>query len=96
MGAPGLLAAGVEHEVHTPLTGISSFTQMLLEGADPEDPRTRLLEKIELQPFRAAKLVNGLLTLSRPAAAASGDRGGIALLLVVAAVPGLLEEVERL
>ena len=36
MASIGLLAAGVAHEVNTPLTGISSFTQMLLEGADPE------------------------------------------------------------
>ena len=35
MASIGLLAAGVAHEVNTPLTGISSFTQMLLEGADP-------------------------------------------------------------
>src|SRR5262249_281523 len=62
----GLLAAGVAHEVNTPLTGISSFTQMLLEGADPSDPKTALLEKIERQTFRAAKIVNGLLNLSRP------------------------------
>src|SRR5262249_27021897 len=66
MASIGLLAAGVAHEVNTPLTGISSFTQMLLEGADPGDPRTRLLEKIERQTFRAAKIVNGLLSLSRP------------------------------
>jgi signal transduction histidine kinase len=52
--------------VNTPLTGISSYTQMLLEGADPKDPKTPLLEKIERQTFRAAKIVNGLLTLSRP------------------------------
>jgi signal transduction histidine kinase len=91
MASIGLLAAGVAHEVNTPLTGISSFTQMLLEGADPEDPRTRLLEKIERQTFRAAKIVNGLLTLSRPAAAASGDRGVIDLNIVVADVLGLLE-----
>jgi PAS domain S-box-containing protein len=65
MASIGLLAAGVAHEVNTPLTGISSFTQMLLEGADPGDPRTRLLEKIERQTFRAAKIVNGLLNLSR-------------------------------
>ncbi len=72
MASIGLLAAGVAHEVNTPLTGISSFTQMLLEGADPEDPRTRLLEKIERQTFRAAKIVNGLLNLSRPVASGGG------------------------
>jgi PAS domain S-box-containing protein len=91
MASIGLLAAGVAHEVNTPLTGISSFTQMLLEGADPEDPRTRLLEKIERQTFRAAKIVNGLLTLSRPAAAASGERSRVDLNMVIADVLGLLE-----
>jgi signal transduction histidine kinase len=67
MASIGLLAAGVAHEVNTPLTGISSFTQMLLDGADPTDPKTALLEKIEKQTFRAAKIVNSLLNLSRPA-----------------------------
>src|SRR4051794_27349028 len=71
MASIGVLAAGVAHEVNTPLTGISSFTQMLLEGADPQDPRTRLLQKIERQTFRAAKIVNGLLNLSRPQSAGS-------------------------
>lgn len=66
MASIGLLAAGVAHEVNTPLTGISSFTQMLLEDADPDDPKTRLLEKIEHQTFRAARIVNGLLNLARP------------------------------
>lgn len=66
MAAVGLLAAGVAHEVNTPLTGISSFTQMLLEQADPADPKTQLLEKIERQTFRAAKIVNSLLNLARP------------------------------
>jgi PAS domain S-box-containing protein len=91
MASIGLLAAGVAHEVNTPLTGISSFTQMLLEGADPEDPRTRLLEKIERQTFRAAKIVNGLLTLSRPAATASGERGPVDINIVINDVLALLE-----
>jgi PAS domain S-box-containing protein len=88
MASIGLLAAGVAHEVNTPLTGISSFTQMLLEGADAQDPRTRLLEKIERQTFRAAKIVNGLLTLSRPT---SSDRSSFDINLVIADVLSLLE-----
>ena len=66
MASVGLLAAGVAHEVNTPLTGISSYTQMLLDDADPADPRTGVLKKIERQTFRAAKIVNGLLNLARP------------------------------
>jgi two-component system NtrC family sensor kinase len=91
MASIGLLAAGVAHEVNTPLTGISSFTQMLLEGADPDDPKTRLLEKIERQTFRAAKIVNGLLNLSRPPSAAAGDLAPVDLNAVITDVLSLLE-----
>ena len=88
MAAVGLLAAGVAHEVNTPLTGISSFTQMLLERADPSDPTRQLLEKIEQQTFRAAKIVNSLLNLSRPS---GGEMAVIDLNAVIADVLALLE-----
>jgi two-component system, NtrC family, sensor kinase len=90
MASIGLLAAGVAHEVNTPLTGISSFTQMLLEGADPDDPRTRVLEKIERQTFRAAKIVNGLLNLSRQTGPGS-EHGPVDVNAVVNDVLSLLE-----
>src|SRR5690606_19170518 len=88
MASIGLLAAVVAHEVNTPLTGISSFTQMLLDQADPDDPRTRLLEKIERQTFRAAKIVNSLLHLSRPA---QSDAAPVDLHVVVHDVLALLD-----
>lgn len=62
----GLLAAGVAHEINTPLTGISSYTQMLLEECAPDDPRRAALEKIELQTNRAAEITSSLLNLARP------------------------------
>src|SRR5262249_16503215 len=63
---------------------------MLLDGADPTDPRTVLLEKIERQTFRAAKIVNGLLNLSRPGTS-SNERIEVDLNAVVIDVFSLLE-----
>lgn len=91
MASIGLLAAGVAHEVNTPLTGISSFTQMLLDRADPADPKTQMLEKIERQTFRAAKIVNSLLTLSRPGGAEEAQPGPVDLNTVITDVLALLE-----
>lgn len=66
----GLLAAGVAHEVNTPLTGISSYTQLLLEDLPEGDPRRDALEKIEAQSRRASDIANSLLNLARPERAA--------------------------
>jgi len=62
----GLLAAGVAHEVNTPLTGISSYAQLLLEEMPADDPRRDVLRKIEEQTRRASRIANSLLNLARP------------------------------
>ena len=73
----GVLAAGVAHEVNTPIAGLSSYAQMLLADTPPGDPRYAILKKMERQTFRAAHLVNNLLEFARPRAAARVRAGTI-------------------
>jgi len=61
----GKLAGGVAHEVNNPLTGIFTFTHMLLRRKDiPEEVRIDL-ETIAQETERVRKIVKGLLDFSR-------------------------------
>jgi PAS domain S-box-containing protein len=61
----GLLAAGVAHEINTPLAVISSYAQMLSKQLKGDARLGPVLDKITQQSFRAAEIANGLLNFSR-------------------------------
>jgi len=61
----GLLAAGVAHEINTPLAVISSYAQMLAKQLKGDERLTPVLDKITQQSFRASEIANGLLNFSR-------------------------------
>jgi len=61
----GLLAAGVAHEINTPLAVISSYAQILAKQLRGDARLAPVLEKINQQSFRAAEIANGLLNFSR-------------------------------
>ncbi len=61
----GLLAAGVAHEVNTPLAVISTYAQMLAKQVSGDEQKAKLLDKIAKQTFRASEIVNSLLNFSR-------------------------------
>ena len=61
----GLLAAGVAHEINTPLAVISSYAQMLAKQLRGDARLGPVLDKITQQSFRAAEIANGLLNFSR-------------------------------
>ncbi len=60
----GLLSAGVAHEINTPLTGISSYVQMLQKKLT-DTHYAQILGKIEAQTDRVGRIIKNLLNFAR-------------------------------
>lgn len=69
LSSVGLLAAGVAHEVNTPLAVISTYSQMLADRFGTGSEEAKLLGKMTEQTFRASEIVNSLLDFSRTSGA---------------------------
>ncbi len=61
----GRLAAGVAHEINNPLTGVLTYTHMLLRRKDFDDDVRSDLQTIADATERVRKIVKGLLDFSR-------------------------------
>jgi two-component system NtrC family sensor kinase len=61
----GQLSANVAHELNNPLTGIVTYSHLLLEELPTDDPNRESLEKIVIQADRSRDIIRGLLDFSR-------------------------------
>jgi two-component system NtrC family sensor kinase len=61
----GQLSANVAHELNNPLTGIVTYSHLILENTDCDDPKKKSLEKIVGQATRCRDIIRGLLDFSR-------------------------------
>ena len=61
----GKLAAGVAHEINSPLTGILTYSSLLLQAKKEGDPEKEDLEVIVNETNRCKMIVKGLLDFAR-------------------------------
>jgi len=72
LSAVGQLAAGIAHEVGSPLTAISSLAQLLYERSDDEWNRDKL-KMIREQIDRISRIVRELVNFSKPISTSIGE-----------------------
>ncbi|MDH7578128.1 MAG: ATP-binding protein, partial [Bacillota bacterium] len=65
LAALGEMAAGVAHELNTPLAVILGDVQLLMRNFTKNDQKQKLLEDIKTCGLRCKQIVQGLLTFSR-------------------------------
>lgn len=66
LAAIGTLAAGVSHEISTPLNTIIGFIQLTISEMDDANPIKGDMRVIEQEAMRCKKIVQGLLNFAKP------------------------------
>jgi PAS domain S-box-containing protein len=66
LAALGQMSATVAHEIRNPLGGIEGFASLLIRDFEPDDPRLRLVQKIQEGSRSLNRIVSELLMFTRP------------------------------
>jgi hypothetical protein len=88
MASVGLLAAGMGHEIGTPLASIMGYGTMLRDELAPDPARADFAARIVEEAERIDRIVRGLLAFARPE---PGERELLQLPELVASLRELLE-----
>jgi len=67
LASVGRLAAGVAHQINNPLTGVLTYSSLLLRSKPENDPDREDLQVIVDETMRCREIVKGLLGFSRQA-----------------------------
>ncbi len=86
MASVGQMAAGVAHEINTPLGIILGYTQLMMDDFEPETEAHSSLEVVERQTKVCRRIVADLLKFSRQAESAKSELNVNAIIQEVLAV----------